>query len=40
MEEHITVNHQEPGCEGGNEIGLAQVRDKALVKTAMNLQVL
>jgi hypothetical protein len=34
------MNHQEPGCKGGNEIDLAEVRDKAVVKTVMNFQVL
>jgi len=42
MGEHITMNHQEPGCEGRNGIDLAEYRDKwqALVKTVMNFQVL
>lgn len=39
---HITMNLQETGCEGGNWIDLAQVRDKwqALVNTVMNFQFL
>lgn len=40
--ERITMNHQEPECEGRNGIDLVKYRDKwqALVKTAMNFQVL
>jgi hypothetical protein len=42
MGEHITMNNQEPGCEDGNGLDLAQVMDKwqAIVKTVMNFQVL
>ena len=42
MGEHITMNHQEPRCEGRNGIDLAEFRDmwQAVVKTVMNLQVL
>jgi hypothetical protein len=42
MGERITMNHQEPGCEGRNGIDLTEFRDKweALVKTVMNFQVL
>lgn len=42
MGEHITMNNQEPGCEDGNGLHLAQVMDKwqAIVKTVMNFQVL
>jgi len=39
---HITMNHQEPGCEVRNGIDLADFRDKwqAVVKTLMNFQLL
>jgi len=42
MGEYITMNHQEPGCEGRNGVDLAELKDKwqAVVKTVMNFHFL